>query len=190
MRNVFIELIKTFSLAIFLLLVLQSFIQLYQVSGPSMEPLLTSGDRIVVNKLRYAAFDLYRINDLIPTRNSSTDQIWQPLGSPKAGDLIVFKSVQNESKTLVKRIVALPGERVKIVRGVIYVNDLPVAEPYAENVVLQTYPEVLIPVGEYFVMGDNRISSNDSRNWGTVPIENIVGKAWIIYWPFGRNDIL
>ena len=188
MRNAFIELVKTLFLAIFLLLVIQSMIQLYKVSGPSMEPLLISGDRIVVNKLSYVEVDLSRIGKLLPGNHEN--RAWQVFGEPNAGDLIVFKSKQNEDKSVIKRIIGLPGDKVKITNGIVYVNDHPRMETYVDNVVLQTYPEVTVPLGEFFVLGDNRVSSNDSRNWGTIPRENIVGKAWIIYWPFPRSDFL
>ena len=123
MRNAFIELVKTLFLAIFLLLVIQSMIQLYKVSGPSMEPLLISGDIIVVNKLSYVEVDLSRIGKLLPGNHEN--RAWQVFGEPNAGDLIVFKSIQNEDKSVIKRIIGLPGDKVKITNGIVYVNDHP-----------------------------------------------------------------
>ncbi len=142
----------------------------YRVSSGSMDDTLLEGDYIFVNKLAY-----------------------QYGGSPKQGDIIVFKYPNNPEKEFIKRIVALPNQTVQIADKVLYVDEQVAQIPvYSKHVDKRIIPGDLsfrdnfgpykVPPGKYFVIGDNRDDSRDSRFWGPVPRENIKGKAVLIYW--------
>ena len=109
-------------------------------------------------------------------------------GSLERGDVIIFHYPPNPGQLYIKRIVGLPQERVEIRDGEVYINGKLLEEPICIH---STYPEgnntpMTVPPDEYFVLGDNRNHSSDSRSWGTVPRENIVGEVWLCYWPPGE----
>lgn len=116
------------------------------------------GQRIIVNKVVYL------------------------LHPPERGDVIVFRLPGNLGTDYIKRIVGLPGERVEVQDGVVFINGKPLEEPYVENPGFYSGTWIL-GENEYFVLGDNRTNSSDSRNWGVFSGDNIVGKAWLCYWP-------
>jgi signal peptidase I len=131
----------------------------FKVYGPSMLPGTEEGDYILVNKAAYF------------------------FGAPKHGDIIVFRSPQNPDTDLIKRVIGVPGDTVEIIDNKVLVNGTQLVEPY----ILEPFHSLLspqnIPAGHYFVMGDNRNNSADSRRGWTVPRQNIIGRAWIRYWP-------
>lgn len=140
--------------------------QPHKVSGNSMLPTLHSGDYILTDKLSYR------------------------FGSPKQGDIIVLKNPRDESQDFIKRIIALPGDTVKIESGQVFVNDKAVAEKYLPNdfktrsgLFLGEGQDVKAGSNQYFVLGDNRNHSSDSREWGGITREEIVGRAFFRYWP-------
>ncbi len=140
---------------------------LYQpvkVEGTSMAPLLTDQERIFINKFVYR---------------------FEPI---ERGDIVVFWYPLDRSKSFIKRVVGLPGESVEIRQGRVYVNGKRLEEPYVPPPFADasTFGPVSVPPGEYFVMGDHRASSNDSRVFGTVPSRYIYGKAVFAYWPVNR----
>ncbi len=125
-----------------------------------------------------------------------TDKVSYRFEEPKRGDVIVFKAPKSPDFEYIKRIIGLPGEKLKIKNGSVYVineahpNGIKVEEPYlpkgtktSERALMKEEEEVLVPVNQYFVFGDNRDHSSDSREWGGVPKENIIGRAWLRYWP-------
>lgn len=129
-----------------------------------MEPTLYTEQRVLVIKASY----------------------W--FGDPQRGDVIIFHSPQDPSRTLIKRVIALPGEEVEIKDGQVYITDINddtsiLDEPYINEEPNYTYGPRVVPEDEYFVLGDNRNHSTDSRSWGMLPRENIIGKAWLCYWP-------
>lgn len=168
-----------------------------------MEDTLRIGDHVLVDKLAYA-----------PAGTISRALL--PYQEPKHGDIIVFRYPPDPNTTLVKRLIGLPGDRIRIANGVIYRNGKRLNEPYvyhkyAYDPALDYFPwqccrpvkedlarqaqqemlehnvqsgEVIIPDNEYFGMGDNRDNSSDSRYWGFIPRDNIVGKPFIIYWSY------
>lgn len=147
----------------------------YRVSSASMEDTLLEGDYIFVNKMAY-----------------------QYGGSPQVGDIIVFKYPNNPKKEFIKRIVALSGQTVQIADKVLYVDEQVAEIPvHSKNVDKRSIPGDLsfrdnfgpyqVPLGQYFVLGDNRDDSRDSRFWGPVPEENIKGKAVFVYWSWRPN---
>lgn len=133
--------------------------------GLSMEPSLHNGQRLIVNKLVY---------------------YFHP---PQRGDIVILRRPDRPDFTVVKRVIALPGERVEIKRdGRVYLNGSaePLAEPYVGEKDRESYSLERVPAGHYFVLGDNRAASLDSRYFGPVPRKNIVGKAWISIWPLSE----
>jgi signal peptidase I len=131
------------------------------VDGPSMTPNLYSPHRVVVEKLTYRFAH-----------------------GPRRGDVVVFE-MPGDAKSLIKRVIALPGEMVEVRDGNIYID----GQLYEENWLTQhdgsDYPATSVPPLHIFVMGDNRAYSRDSRSFGPVPTERVVGRAWLIYWPLG-----
>jgi len=119
-----------------------------------------------------------------------TDKISYRFHPPQRGEVVVFKAPVNENDDYIKRIIGLPGESVSVHDGYVFINGQRLEEPYlppgiytAGGLFLANDKEVTVPENYFFVMGDNRPYSSDSRAWGFVPKENIVGKAWLIYWP-------
>jgi signal peptidase I len=144
---------------------------LYQpvkVEGTSMMPRLEDQERIFVNKFFYR------------------------FGEIERGDIVVFHFPLDPSKSYVKRIVGLPGDEVEMREGVLHVNGQSVAEPYVEPSYRDrtSHPPQSVPPDHYFVLGDHRNTSNDSRTWGTVARRHIVGKAVFAYWPLSRFGVV
>jgi signal peptidase I len=136
-----------------------------RVDGQSMEPSLETGQLVLVNKLAYR------------------------LGQPATGDIVVFYFPRDPEQEYIKRLIGLPGDEVIIQDGTVSVNGQPLQEPY-----LAFHPTYtgnwMVPEGQVFVLGDNRNNSSDSHRWGTVPLEYVVGKALLIYWPVSDWKIL
>jgi signal peptidase I len=131
----------------------------FKVYGSSMLPTIEEGEYIMVSKAAYF------------------------FGEPQRGDIIVFDSPKDPKSDLIKRIIAVPGDTVEIRDDKVIINGIPLAEPYTlEPPHYLMMPEE-IPPGHYFVLGDNRNNSSDSHRGWTAPRQNIVGKAWITYWP-------
>ena len=151
------------ALALALVLVV-FFYQPVKVEGTSMAPLIGDQERIVINKFVYR---------------------FEPIGR---GDVVVFWYPLDRSKSFIKRVIALPGETIEIRRGRVYVDGRRLTEPYvpSQYADLGNYGPLRVPPGEYFVMGDHRASSNDSRIFGPVPDRYIYGKAVFAYWPMDR----
>jgi len=154
----FLDIIETIVLSVLLFLAINAVSARIRVDGSSMEPTLHNGEFVIVNKLAFK------------------------LGSPKIGDVIVFHYPRDPEQEYIKRILGLPGDHVKITNGQVYVNGEPIKETYiAAPPSYQS--EWNVPEDAFFVLGDNRNNSSDSHNWGPVPVENVVGKALIVYWP-------
>ncbi len=153
------ELLQTIALAVLLYLAINAMSARVRVDGSSMQPTLQNGEYVLVSKISYK------------------------LSQPQYGDIIVFKFPgETPEQDLIKRIIGVPGDIVDAVNGVIKVNGIPLTEPYtAEAPFYNNHWEV--PEGMLFVLGDNRNDSSDSHAWGFLPIENVIGKAIVIYWP-------
>ena len=154
-------------------IIVSSFIILFvyqpvKVEGGSMEPGLEDQERIFINKLVYR---------------------WENI---ERGDIVVFRYPGDPRKSFIKRVIGLPGDRVRINFGHVYVNGKLVPEPYVPDEFLDTksYPETVIPLNSYFVLGDHRSMSNDSREFGPVTRSYIYGKAVFGYWPMEKVGIL
>jgi signal peptidase I len=161
----------TFSVLIAVVLIVFIY-QPVKVEGTSMEPGLTDQERIFINKFTYSF----------------------GLGQIERGDTVVFWYPLDETKTksYIKRVIGLPGDRIRIDAGQVYVNSQPLAEDYVTTDYRDTlsWPadahEVPVPEGKYFVLGDHRSQSSDSRAWGFVPRDDIYGKAVFVYWPLDK----
>jgi signal peptidase I len=144
---------------------------LYQpvrVEGTSMLPMLEDQDRLFINKIAYRMGDIH------------------------IGDVVVFLYPRDHSKSYIKRVIALPGDRLRIERGQVFVNGLPLPEPYVPNRFTddRSQPEVVLPPHDYFVMGDHRSISSDSREFGPVDRSLIYGKAVFVYWPIEQVGVV
>ena len=135
------------------------FLRIPQVTGPSMLPHVHPGELVLINTLAYR------------------------LGPIKRGDVIALDHDEATAQTFLKRVVALPGDRVRIDRGTLFVNDRPVAEPYVSFPDRRNVPEVTVPLHGLYVLGDNRAESEDSRTWGPVDENAVIGKAIVGLWP-------
>lgn len=137
-----------------------------RVEGTSMMPALTDQERIFINKFTYRF----------------------GIGSIERGDMVVFSFPQDPGKSYIKRVIAIPGDTVEIDRGTVIVNGKVTEEPYVpeEYRDSQSLERRVIPPDNYFVLGDHRSSSNDSRAWGTVGRQLVYGKAVFVYWPLDR----
>ena len=185
-RKLIREIIETALLALLVFLAVRASLQNYLVEGYSMFPTLDNGQHILVNKLGYAEVNMDRLTDFIPFVDAEAGDVRAVFGGPGRGDIVVFESSAGSGNDLIKRVIGLPGERVEIVQGRVYINGQLLDEPYITEAWSDTRPEILIPARHYYVLGDNRNSSQDSRSGriGLVPRERIVGKALLRYWPF------
>ena len=192
MARVFRELLEAFILALIVFMVIQGSVRNFRVEGSSMYPTLESGDYLLVNKLVYFNVDTYRFSRLIPFWKVDQPVDRFAARSPERGEVIVFKYPRNESKDFVKRVIGLPGERVEIRQGEVYINDGFLEEPYITYQETFDMEPMVLGEKEYFVLGDNRRPgcSNDSRHWGAVPEKNVLGKVLVVYWPFTEPDRL
>jgi signal peptidase I len=155
------------SAAVYATLIVTFGFQVARVDGLSMAPTLEDHDRLIVNKLVYE------------------------LGEPRPGDIVMLYYPLNPEKMFVKRVIAREGDTVRIVDGRVYVNDVPLHDEYvpAEFRSHDDWGPQVIQQGYYFVMGDHRNNSSDSRHWGPVPKKYIVGKVKVRWWPLGEAKI-
>ena len=186
MRAFVKELFETVILALFIFAILQVSVQNYRVEGPSMLSTLVDGEHVLVNKLVYAKFGSGKLMSKLPFANRLDGNVVYPFHPPRRGDVIIFHFPRNETHDFVKRVIGLPGDTVHIDDGQVIVNGTPLAEPYITQYDQIYMHPVRIAEGHFFVLGDNRRASNDSRNWGLVPADNIVGQAWVAYWPLSN----
>ena len=157
-RRLLVDIIETIVIAAVLYLGVNAVLARVRVDSFSMEPTLFKDNYVMVNKLGYKT------------------------GSPDRGDIVVFRYPLNPDEQYIKRVVGLPGDRIHISGGEVFVNDEQLLEPYI-SVQTKSGGNWVIPEDSLFVMGDNRNNSRDSRFWGVVPFENLVGRAFAVYWP-------
>jgi signal peptidase I len=183
--NPFIELLVILAVAFGLAYVVQAWVvKPYRIPTGSMEPTLLVNDRVLVNRLVYRFHGPHR-GDII---------VFHP---PGHGDTAVRGAKTEASVTYIKRVIGLPGETLQITRGIVTIckpagqNCHALHESYTEGSrTAPTYGPYTVPNGDYFVMGDNRGDSLDSRYWGPLPRHNIIGEAFLIYWPPDRIGLL
>lgn len=160
--------IVVFAIAIFLFVYLL-ILQPHKIKGASMSPNHLNGEYLLTDKVTYR------------------------FQQPERGDIVVFEAPTNDGQEFIKRIIALPGEEVSVKNGSIFVNGQKLEEDYippeietTPGAFLEEGETVVVPEDQFFVMGDNRDHSSDSRAWGFVEKDKITGRAWIIYWPLDK----
>ena len=183
------EYFESIVIAVILALFVRTFVvQAFKIPTGSMENNLLIGDHLLVNKFVYG-----------PAR-TSLERAVLPIGAIRRGDVLVFKYPEQPDRDFIKRVIGLPGDSLEVREKKVYVNGTALDEPYAHYLspasegsalhevtsfdVRERYGPVTVPPGHYFMMGDNRDNSQDSRYWGFLPSENIKGKALLIYWSF------
>lgn len=172
--SLFYEMIEVFVVSASIFVVIYLFLmQPHQVKGSSMFPTFKDGEYVLTDKVTYR------------TRK------------PIYGDVIVFRAPINENFDFIKRVIGIPGDRVMVSGGKVYVNGNPLPETYlpseyttAPGKFLQQGTEYIVPEGSVFAMGDNRDHSSDSRDWGPVPDQNIIGRAFLRYWPANKMGFI
>ena len=185
-KTIFWEWVESILIAFVLAMVIRTFvIQAFKIPTGSMRMTLIEGDAILVNKFLYGA--------KIPF----TDLRLPAVRQPQRGDVIVFIYPKDPKKDFIKRLVAVEGETVEIRNGTIYINDKPLTGQnfnsnyyYNRGDYGEDGKKIVVAKNSYFVMGDNSASSQDSRYWGFVPKNNVLGKAILIYWPPQRIRII
>ncbi|MCX8276742.1 MAG: signal peptidase I [Dehalococcoidia bacterium] len=169
---------ETIITAVVIFLILQGTTQSFLIDGASMKPTLLQNERMLVNRFVYtqSPFSLFGAKEYL-------------FGGPKRGDIVVFHPPTGSDIDFVKRIIGMPGDWIDLDGNSVYVNGDKTnwvdekTERRHEN-----YP-VQVPQGEYFVLGDNRRVSVDSRNWGFVAAHDLVGRAWAVYWPLNEFQL-
>ncbi len=186
------EVVETLLLAILIFLAVRASMQNFRVEGASMEPSLDNGEYLIVNRLAYAEFDL-SFFDWVPWFDSGDNPVHHLWDSPSRGDVIVFRSPTNVRRDFIKRIIGVPGDVVEIdgEEGTVMLNGETIDEPYisGRTSCQRTCGPWVVPERAYFVMGDNRQNSSDSRQGWFAPEENIIGKALITYWHDGGPEL-
>ena len=183
------EYFESIVIAVILALFIRTFVvQAFKIPTGSMEENLLIGDHLLVNKFIFG-----------PTA-SAIERKLLPVTSIRRGDVIVFKYPEEPDRDFIKRVIGLPGETLEVREKQVYVNGTALVEPYAHYLqpvaspsafhevtsfdVRERYGPVTVPPNQFFVMGDNRDNSQDSRYWGFLPRENVKGKALVIYWSY------
>jgi len=188
------EIIEAVLLAVVVFMLLQTTVRNFKVDGSSMDPTLENGQFLLVNRLVYLRLEMDRFSSIVPFWRAEEDLVRYAIHPPERGEVIVFefpdKNESNPRKDFVKRVIGLPGETIEVKDGVPFVDSVALEESYLATKDHSNGRKVELGAGEYYVMGDNRGHSNDSRSWGAVPEENLRGKVWMIYWPAPGIQIL
>lgn len=160
------EVVETVGLAVIIFLIIRIGIQNYRIEGASMEPNFHDGEYLIVNKLAYR------------------------LGEYERGDVIVFKYPNDPSKDYIKRVIGLPGDTVEIRGGELYVNNMLINEPYPHMPNVRDEPPTVVEAGHLYVMGDNRPASSDTRSWGQLGQDFVIGQAWLAIYPINQFGLV
>lgn len=185
LRFILREILETVLFTLLIFFLVRSVIQNFRIDGSSMEPNLQSGQYIMVNRLVYAHLDLRMFSRWLPGSDESPLLAYL-FHMPRRGDIVVFEYPRDTSRDFIKRVIGLPGETVEIRNHQVLINGVPLEEPYlteSAGAQMSNMSPVRVPADAVFVMGDNRGNSSDSRNWGSLPLDRIVGRAWFSYWP-------
>jgi signal peptidase I len=182
-RRVGVELVQTLVLAVLIFLAVRAMAQNFRVEGSSMEPGLHHGEYLLVNKAVYFKINLATLDKYLPFIDPGDEPERYIFHGPKRGEVVVFRFPEDPGRDFIKRVIGVPGDTVRIQDGRVFVNGVELDEPYTNTEGRTDYREQVVPPHQYFVLGDNRPNSSDSRSWGFVPEENIIGRAMFTYWP-------
>lgn len=181
------EIIETLLLAFVIFVGVRALVLNFRVDGMSMAPNLHNKEMLLVNRNAYFHFDLNRVLNVLPWEDRQGKDVVYLFHPPQRGDIIVFNPPTVSDKPYIKRVLGLGGDTMEVKGGSLFVNGVKVDEPYiAPNITDCNQANCqpwTVPDGDIFVMGDNRRNSSDSRVFGVVKIDSIIGKAWLTYWP-------
>jgi len=183
------DVVETVILALLIFLAVRAAVQNFRVDGSSMEGSLHNGQYLLVSKATYFKVNLGFL-DFLPFYDSGDNPEHYIFRPPQRGDVIVFRFPNDPSRDFIKRIVAAPGETVEIKDGLVFIDGNYLKEPYITNRAHYSYGPEKVPPKSYFVLGDNRNNSYDSHVWGMLAEENIIGQAWLSYWPFSSFGLV
>jgi signal peptidase I len=187
------EIVETLLLAFLIFVAVRAVVLNFRVDGTSMIPNLHNKEMLLVNRNVYFHFDLNAALDKVPGIDREGQRIVYPFHPPQRGDIIVFDPPTVSDKPYIKRVIGLPGETVTFDGGNVYINGEKLDEPYISSGITDCtgqYCSVTVPEGHIFVLGDNRRNSSDSRIFGPVPVNSIIGKALITYWPLSEFGLV
>lgn len=179
----FKELMVALAIAAGVILLVQSAIEIAPVEGSSMEPLLHNDEQLLINKAAYLQISAHDLG------YSAADSL-AVFAGPQRGDLVVFRPPANPDELYIKRVIALPGESIRITGGKVYINGTLLYEPYLKET--PKYETGMQRIGQdsYYVLGDNRNNSNDSYKFGPIPRSSIAGRAELRVLPFDLSTVL
>ncbi|MEA2510616.1 MAG: signal peptidase [Thermomicrobiales bacterium] len=190
------EFARTVLLAALVFVGARMFVLPYEVEGASMTPSLRDHERVLVNRSVYYHFDVNGVLNLLPGVDISDERVIYPFHPPQRGDIVVLNPpVNHQTQPYIKRVIGLAGETVSFRNGYVYIDGKRLDEPYIGGAITdcnladgcRAGP---VPAGYVFVLGDNRDNSADSRSFGFVRIDDIIGKAWFANWPLDRIGFL
>jgi len=159
LRSFIRETLETIALTLIIFVVIRAGVQNFRIEGYSMEPNFHDGQYLLISKVDYI------------------------LHPPERGDVVVFMSPQDLSRDFIKRVIGLPGETIEIREGRVFINNKDLVQNYTVNPGSYNFGPVTVGPDQLFVLGDNRNNSSDSHSWGNLPRSDMIGKAWISYWP-------
>lgn len=182
-RRVLREVVTMGLIVIVVFFSVRVFFQPYQVDGASMSPALTSGERLFVNRTAYSHLNLPAVGE------------YYPFDEPQRGDIIVLESdLTRREAPYIKRIIGLPGETVSFTEGIVMINGEPLVEDYIPGAITTCHGAptcaTIVPEGHFYVLGDNRTDSEDSRTFGPVSVDDIVGRAFFSNWPYEEIGLI
>lgn len=187
MKTAVRDVLETLVLTLLIFLIVRSVVQNFKVDGRSMEPTLQSGQYLLIDKASFWRIDSQLLSKLTPGAEAAGDAVESGphyiFGGPQRGDIVVFHYPKEPTRDFIKRVIGVPGDTVEIRGGRVYVNGEALREDYTAAAPNYQVSLETVPTGNYFVLGDNRNNSSDSHIWGLVPEENIIGRAWLSYWP-------
>lgn len=184
------EVVETAILALLIFLGVRAIVQNFRVEGASMDPTYATGQYVLVNKALYSEINLETLSKFLPFWQSS-DRHHHLFRGPHRGEVIVFHPPLTNSfdRDFIKRVIGLPGDHIQVKESKIYINGQLMQEPYLPPINTfcgGPYCDLTLGPDQYYVMGDNRTNSSDSRLWGPVTGDKIIGKTWWIYLPFNK----
>lgn len=187
MKSTLKEILETVLMALAIFLLLQTSVMGFIVDGSSMEPNLHTGQRLLVNKAVYFRTVIPVIQRVMPFLKQEGDVSYF-VHPPRRGEVILFYFPRDTRQIYIKRVIGLPGETVELRDGEVYINGHQIQEPGTMPQARSPFGPITVPPNQYFVLGDNRNGSSDSRGGWTVPYNNVIGKAWLVYgrpWEWG-----